>query len=358
MTDTVLISSTEESTGKTGIAIALAMLAADRGRDAGYMKPKGTRLQSHVGKTLDTDPILARTLLDLDAEMHELEPVVYSPTFIDQAIRGKQDPDELREEVQECYEALAENHDLMVLEGGGELTAGGIINLTDADIAALLDADVLLVSRFRTAGDVDDVLAAATQLGENLAGVLFNAVDSAAFDEVETAVVPFLESRNVPVIGVVPRMRELAGVSVSELAGELNAELLTDASGDAFVERFIVGAMSGDRALRYFRRTKDAAVITGGDRSDIHTGAIEAPGVKCLILTGGFRPPSAIIGKAEEAGLPVLLVQSDTIATVEEAETIVRSGRVRDERTVERMRELLYKHADFQQLIGADSSEG
>ena len=65
--NTLLITATEESTGKTAIALALATIANDRGQSVGYMKPKGTRLQSNVGKTLDEDPMLARELLGLDA---------------------------------------------------------------------------------------------------------------------------------------------------------------------------------------------------------------------------------------------------------------------------------------------------
>lgn len=93
--NTVLVTSTGESTGKTAITLALGVLATERGLDVGYMKPKGTRLQSSTGKTLDEDPMLARELLDIDAEMHQLEPVVYSPTFIQGAVRGKENAEEL-----------------------------------------------------------------------------------------------------------------------------------------------------------------------------------------------------------------------------------------------------------------------
>jgi len=58
------------------------------------MKPKGTRLQSNVGKTLDQDPMLAREVPRPDAEMHQMEPIVYSPTFVEGAIRGTEDADE------------------------------------------------------------------------------------------------------------------------------------------------------------------------------------------------------------------------------------------------------------------------
>ncbi|USZ68381.1 phosphotransacetylase family protein [Halorussus salilacus] len=352
---TVLVTSTAESTGKTAVALALAKLAAERGLSVGYMKPKGTRLQSNVGKTLDEDPMLARELLGLDAEMHDLEPVVYSPTFVEQAIRGREDPDDLREGVRESFETLAEGKDLMVIEGGGELTTGGIVDLTDADVAELLDAEVLLLSRYERGGDVDEVLAAADDIGDRLLGVLFNAVPDGSFDDLETEVTPFLEGRGVPVLGVVPREQALAGVTVAELADELSAEQLTDAPADAFVERFLVGAMSGDSALRHLRRTKDAALITGGDRPDLQRVALEAPGVKCLILTGGFRPPGAIVGAAEERGVPVLLVQSDTLTTIERAEDVVRSGRTRDAETVARMRDLLHDHADVAAIVGGEA---
>lgn len=352
----VLVTSTAESTGKTAVALALALAARERGETVGYMKPKGTRLQSAVGKTLDTDPMLARDLLDLDAELHDLEPIVYSPTFVQEVVRGREDAEALHERLRESYERLAAGHDRMVLEGAGTLTTGGIVDLTDADIAEMLDAAVVLVSRYAEPGDVDDVLAAAETLGDRLAGVLFNAVPDAAFDGLATDVVPFLEARGVRVFGALPRKQELAGITVAELAAELGAEVLTDdAPTDAFVERFVVGAMGASEALTQFRRTRDAAMITGGDRTEIQTVALDAPGVKCLLLTGGFRPPEAVLGRAEEAGVPVLLVGSDTLTSIDRAEELVRSGRTRGERTVETMGDLLSDYADLDALLPVDA---
>ncbi len=357
MTETLLVASTEESTGKTATALALGQLAADRGLWVGYMKPKGTRLQSNVGKTIDEDPMLARELLDLDAEMHELEPVVYSPTFIREAIRGREDPDDLRDTVTERFENLAADRDLMLVEGADTLETGGIVSLTDYDLADLFDAEVVLVASYESADDTDEILAATDRLGDRLAGVVFNSVADADFDALESDVVPFLEGRNVPVLGVLPRVRDLAGVTVSDLADELGAELLTSAPTDSYVERFLVGAMGGEAALRHFRRTRNAAVVTGGDRSDIHTVALEASGVNCLVLTGGLRPSSAVVGKAEERGVPIMLVQSDTLSTIDRAEDVVHRGRTRDAETVERMGELLSEHADIDALIGADADD-
>jgi hypothetical protein len=357
-TKTLLVTSTGESTGKTAITLALGLLAKERGLDVGYMKPKGTRLQSNVGKTLDRDPMLARDLLDLDSEMHQMEPIVYSPTFVQGAIRGQEDPDELAEVVREQYDALAAGRDLVLVEGGGSHTTGGIVDLTDPQIADLLDAEVLLVTEYTGPRDLDDVLAAVDDIGDRLGGVLFNRVADSMYDELEEDVVPFLEGRGVPVVGIVPRVQELAGVTVTDLATELGAEVVNDAPTDVFVERFLVGAMGGDEALRYFRRTKNAAVITGGDRAEIHTAALEAPGVKCLLLTGAHRPPGAVVGKAEQRGVPVLLVSGDTLSVVERCEDVVHGGRTRDEKTVDLMHDLLFEHADVDALVGSGSGNG
>ncbi|GAA0547159.1 phosphotransacetylase family protein [Halorubrum ejinorense] len=350
-TPTTLVTATGDSTGKTAITVALARLAADRGRSVGYMKPKGTRLQSNVGKTLDQDPMLAREVLDLDTEMHQMEPVVYSPTFVQGAIRGTEDADALSERVREEYDGIAADHDQVFVEGGGRWTTGGVVDLTDVDVAELLDARVVLVAEYGSPNDLDEVLAAADAFGDRLAGVVFNKVTDDAFESLDQDGIPFLESRGISVFGAVPHEKELAGVTVGELADELGAELLTDAPTDAFVERFLVGAMGGDEALRYFRRARDAAVITGGDRADVQTAALEASGVACLVLTGGHRPSGAVLGKAADAGKPVLAVNTDTVTAIDRAEEVVRGGRTRDVRTVDRMAELLGDHVDVDALL-------
>ncbi|MFB6352519.1 MAG: AAA family ATPase [Halobacteriales archaeon] len=354
MTTTVLLTTVAEGTGKTVVSLALATAARDRGLTAGYMKPKGTRLESVVGKTLDTDPVLAREVLDLDAELEVLEPVVYSPTFVEQAIRGREDPSALRASVRERFESLAADRDLMVVEGGGTLETGRVVELADPAVADLLDAAALLVVEYDQPGDIDRILTAADRFGDAMAGVLFNAVDEPVYDRLEADVIPFLERQGVPVVGVLPRVTALAGVTVADLAEQLNAERLAGPPGDAYVERFIVGAMGADTSLRYFRRTKDAALITGGDRAEIQSVALEAPGIKCLVLTGGVHPSNAILAKADDRGVPVLLVQPDTMSTIDRAEAVVSAGRTPDADAVDRMRALLAEHADVEALLGAE----
>ncbi|MFW6458512.1 MAG: phosphotransacetylase family protein [Halodesulfurarchaeum sp.] len=348
---TLLLTSSQNSTGKTAVGLALGRLAQERDQSVGYMKPKGTRLQSNVGKTLDTDPMLAREVLEFEAEMHEMEPIVYSTTFVEGAIRGREDIGELHDRIDDAFETLADGQDLMIVEGGDHVSTGSIVDLADDDLAARFDADVLLLERLETVNDVDRLLGVAAELEDSIAGVIFNGVTDAMFDLVESDIVPFLEGRDIPVLGVIPHNRELAGVTVADLTDELGGNVLTGTDDEVFIERVLVGAMSGEAALSHFRRTKDAVVVTGGDRADIQRAGLEAPGVNALILTGGFEPPGAVLGTASERNVPVLSVQTDTLATVERAEQLIRGGRVRDARTVETMRELLHAHVDIEPLL-------
>jgi BioD-like phosphotransacetylase family protein len=349
---TLLVTSTEPSTGKTAISVALARLAQKAGNDVGYMKPKGTRLESAVGKTRDEDPMLARELLDIDAAMHELEPIVYSPTFVQEAIRGREEPAALRERVTENFETLAEDKDVMIVEGGGELWTGGIVDLDDADVAELLDAEAILVSSYRDGTDLDDVLAGAAHIGDRLTGVLFNAIDRQTFDGLVDDAMPFLDGKGIHTLGALERDEELAGISVADLSQGVGAKILTnDAPTDQLVERFAVGAMGSSAALDQFRRTRNAVVITGGDRSDIQTTALEASGVKALVLTGGHSPSGAVVGKAEDRGVPILRVQSDTRTTIDRVEEALRSGRTRSEAAIERMETLIDDAIDVDELL-------
>ena len=343
----LLVTSTESGTGKTAIAIALARIAQKQGKTVAYMKPKGTSPESAVGKTRDQDPALAREVLSLDAEMHELEPIVYSPTFVKEAIRGREDPEQLRTRITDAFEHVGADADVVILEGGNRLATGGIVTLTDIDVAELLDAEILLISHYTEPGDTDAVLDVARAVGDRLSGVIYNDVSPTAFDELTDDVVPFLERRGVESFGAVPHDEQLAGVTVDELGHSLGAELLTpETNTERRISRFAVGAMSASAALKGFRRTRDAAVITGGDRPEIQTAALEASGVVCLVLTGGHRPSNAILGRAADAGVPILLVNAETRATVDRTERLLRSGRTQRPETVSRMAELLTESVD------------
>jgi BioD-like phosphotransacetylase family protein len=121
---------------------------------------------------------------------------------------------------------------------------------------------------------------------------------------------------------------------------------------DELVEHLMVGAMRVDSALTYFRRKPNKAVITGGDRPDIQLAALETS-TKCLILTGNLHPSPIILGRAEEVGVPMILVRQDTLSAVEVIERFFGKTRFHQEKKVMRFEEMLEDRFDFERLYAA-----
>jgi len=58
-----------------------------------------------------------------------------------------------------------------------------------------------------------------------------------------------------------------------------------------------------------------------------------------------------VVGTAADAGKPMLAVNTDTATAIDRVEEVVRGGRTRDGRTVDRMAELLADHVDVDALV-------
>jgi BioD-like phosphotransacetylase family protein len=131
---------------------------------------------------------------------------------------------------------------------------------------------------------------------------------------------------------------------VDEIIDALEPQVLTDCiTSDILVEHINVGAMNAEAAISRLRRSKNNAVITGGDRVDIQITALETNSA-CLILTGCLEPRSLIVKQANEMGIPILLVDMNTMETVEAVDRIF--GRTRMGQTVklEKFQKLLAEH--------------
>jgi len=120
--------------------------------------------------------------------------------------------------------------------------------------------------------------------------------------------------------------RAATGASVARIAERLQAEVLCcSESLDGVVENLMIAAMTVDSGLDYFSRKDNKAVIVRGERPDCQLAAL-ATSTRCLVLTGGVRPPVQVLSLAEEKGVPVLLTDRDTLSVVAELEQFFVPG--------------------------------
>jgi len=75
-------------------------------------------------------------------------------------------------------------------------------------------------------------------------------------------------------------------------------------------------------------------------------------GSVCLILTGDLYPNEMIITRAEEKGIPILIVREDTYSIAKKLEKLSSRLRLRDKSKVERGMNMVAENTDFPLLYG------
>jgi uncharacterized protein len=241
--------------------------------------------------------------------------------------------------------------DLVILEGGANLQEGRLFGLATAQVAEDLNAEVLLVNRYHPISSIDTLLTAQQQLGKRLLGVIINDVPRDRVESVQTTLVPYLERAGIPTFGIVHRNGLLRSVTVKQLIGQLDAEVLCRPDRlDLMVESLSIGAMNVNSALEYFRRGHNMAVVTGGDRADIQLAALETS-TQCLILTGHLAPQPFIVSRAEDLEIPILSVDLDTLTTVEIIDAAFGRVRLQEPIKIDCARELFGECCQIDRLI-------
>lgn len=345
------ITSVERYSGKTATCLALGRRLQADGHKVGYLKPLSLQPWRVGDRVADEDAAFVKEILGLEAQPWELSPVIVTPEFLRDRLSGVED-DILIDHVQAAYDSTAADLDILLLEGGASLREGYAVGLPTPEVAKALKSDILVVVKYRD--DVrllDDVLTAHFRLAEALTGVIINRVPKEAMSFVEDLAVPFLEDRHIPVFGVLREKRGLVALTVDEIINTLNAEVLTkEIDGQTLVETLTVGAMTAEAALRVFRKQTNKLVITGGDRTDIQLAALETS-TACLVLTGNLHPSPLIVKQAEEFGIPVLLVRTNTMETVEAIERVFGKTRLGQSAKLKQFEDLLADHVDLDRLF-------
>ncbi len=341
----LLVGSTESYSGKTAAVLGIGLHLKAMGVDLAFGKPMGTPLADGSG---DPDLDFVVQTLELGPQQFYPPTVSLSESAIAACLTSEETSD-CSPNLQPFVESKGES--LLLLEGPGNLTEGKLLGLSLPQMAEAIDASVLLVTRYDSLLLVDRLLMAKAQLGSRLLGVVVNDLPEDAIEALEQLAVPFLEKNQIPVLALLPRSPLMRSISVREIVGRLNAEVLCcDDRLDLMVETLTIGAMNVNSALRYFRKGINMAVVTGGDRTDIQLAALETS-TQCLVLTGQIPPTREILERAKDLEVPILAVDSDTLSTVERIDELFGQARLHEPVKVQCLEELVDKHFDVNRLL-------
>jgi BioD-like phosphotransacetylase family protein len=347
----ILVSSTMPYSGKSGVCIALIKEMEARGRDVGYFKPYGTMPALEDGAETDQDAAYVNLLLSRPGPASAVCPVVRTRSFVEDVLAGR--VADLGGRVREAYALASAGREVVVVEGPSDISQGMAVGLSLCDLGEMLDARILLVEKFAGLALPDALLHARDCLGGRLGGAVYNHVRESDRPAVLEHAGPFLERAGVPFFGSIPADPMLSSVTVAEIVEALGGTVLSAEEHLAKnVESFMVGAMGQEKALRFFRRKANKAVITGGDRADVQLAALETS-TSLLILTGNLPPSSLVLARADELEVPMLMVDMDTLTAVEHMEALMGRVRLHGPGKADRMREIFAEGVRVDDLLHA-----
>ncbi len=345
----VCIASISPFAGKDVVAVGMAEKLCADGKRVGYFKPYGPLPARRDDNVVDEDAEFFKEILDLSETVDTLCPVVIDDATVSRTLQGE--AASTKERVLEAYRAASEQKDVTLVMSMGNMTCGETFGFPMSELVREVDAQVVVVDRYRWPMEtLDGLIRMKAELGNRLAGVIFNNVLASRRAQIEQQVAPFLRQRSIPVFGLVMEDALLRAVTVSQLVAALGARVLCcEEALDELVEHLSIGAMNAESALRFFRRMPNKAVITGGDRADIHMAALETS-TRCLILTGDLHPNERILARAEDLGVPVLLAGQESAAAAEACERAFEHRSLHSEKKIRRIKSLMEQHLDWKLL--------
>jgi BioD-like phosphotransacetylase family protein len=158
------------------------------------------------------------------------------------------------------------------------------------------------------------------------------------------------DKAGITVLGVLPEDRVLSTLAISELAAQVQGELLNATEESAeLAENFMLGAMTIDSGLAYYGRKGNKVSVIRGERSDMQLAALETS-TRCLILTGNTAPLPVVVNRAEEKRIPIVLAKRGTADIVTDIEDALGKARFNQEKKLPKLTEIMGQYFDFKVL--------
>lgn len=361
------VSATKQDTGKTTTLIGLLEGLRNLGRNVGYMKPVGQRYVQYEGRNIDEDAVLAKEAFGLPDRPVDMSPVAIEQGFTEHYIFNR-DPRPLEARILDAFGRLRASHDTLVIEGTGHAGVGSCFDLSNARVAELLGAAVIIVTEGGIGRAIDEVALSYHLFhsqGVPVLGVVLNKVLPEKQAKVERAVREGLRHMGTRLLAVVPYRPQLVYPRMEQIVAEVHGRVLCGehALGNR-IEHTVVAAMAPQHVCPYIRQ--NSLVITPGDRIDnILVSIISCPNEKGsgplvagIVLTGGFEPPPAILRLLDSSRIPVVICREDTYSVASRLREMRFKIRAKDTDKIEAAKALMGKAIDMPALMAALDEAG
>src|SRR5258707_11002317 len=207
----VFIAATRQNDGKpTGSLGLIAGLERYYPR-VGYIKPVGQRFVEVAEQKIDEDTVLMDSVYRLNCPLLDMSPIAVEPDFTRKYLQSSNN-EALVKKIRKAFDRVAWEKDFVLCEGSGHAGVGSVFDLSNAQVAKILEAKVIIVTQGGIGKPIDEVClnqAPFEKGGVEIIGVIINKVIGAKLDYVTEFARRGLKRKGLELLGVLPHERLL-----------------------------------------------------------------------------------------------------------------------------------------------------
>ncbi len=362
----IYVAATAQHVGKTTSTLGIVTILNTMGFKTGYCKPVGQQYLTVDGKTADKDAVLFAQAIGFEIVPEWHSPVVLAQGATKSFLDHPADFD-YRGRIVAAAEHLEASCDIMVYEGTGHPGVGSVVNLSNADVADLLGAGIVMVVEGGIGSTIDRLHMSMALFRERnlpVIGVIVNKVIPEKKDEIERYLRKKFDEMGTPLLGVIPYDRSLSFPIMETVKHAvdghviLNAHKLTNRVEDIIagslvdVEEFntfrnILLVVSHKRLVEAVEKIKAIARIKNLERSPLSGVIVTGDGRhESWFSMVEIRHPYFI-----ENEIPVLTTILDTYGSVVKISRIEVKINTHTQWKIKRAIALIREHVDFDLML-------
>ncbi|MDA1276362.1 MAG: AAA family ATPase [Verrucomicrobia bacterium] len=358
-TPRVFIAATRQNDGKTTVSLGLLAALQSSYPRIGYIKPVGQRFVRIDEQSIDEDTILMDHVYRLNCPLSEMSPIAVEPDFTRKYLQSS-NYEVLVKRIQKAFDRVSWEKEFVLCEGSGHAGVGSVFDLSNARVAKLLHAKVVIVTRGGIGKPIDEValnMALFEKEGVEVIGVIVNKVTADKFDYITEFARKGLKRKGLELLGVIPHQPILSRPTMESIRDELNAELINNSEQLMNqVDEVIVGAMSVQNAISLLQ--KGVLLIASADREDMVLAATTTlfeknGGLAGMILTGKARPNPIVWKVIQRMPFPVILTSQDIYVAASKVHDLIVKTRPNETQKISLIRDIVAKCVDVDRILKA-----
>ncbi len=361
----IYIAASGEHMGKTTCTLGLSASLKEMGINVGYCKPVGQKHMVINDQLADKDAVLFGSALDF-----EVEPEIHSPVILASGVTANyiDNPEKFnfKEDILRAKALLESKHEAIVFEGTGHPGVGSIIDFSNAAVAKLLGADVILIVQGgigRTIDRLNISMALFREEGVNIRGVIINKVHEDKLERVKHYNAKKLKQMGIPLLGVLPYDRTLSFPIMHTVCKAVKGKVVFNGQGMGNqIEEILAGSLIEIDEFTYLR---NILLVVNQSRfrealnkikQQLTERKLEEPPLSGIIITGDGRhnkwytSESLMDSYIDEHQIPVITTTYDTYDTVVKISQIEVKINTQTPWKVKRAIQLIQDNIDVEKL--------